>query len=109
MAGSPSWDGEPDGSSTAWAALGLVAADAAPVARALVRLDWLRRHKGVESPTKTDLALYVVALAALGDTADDLVARLRQPPAPGTLVNATIWTVLALRLPRRSAAAGSVR
>ena len=85
---------EPDGSSTAWAALGLVAADAAPVARARA-LDWLRRHKGGIA-NETDLALYVVALAALGDTADDLVARLRQH-RPGALVNATIWTVLALR------------
>ncbi len=85
----------PDGSLTAWAALGLVAADGSPVARARA-LDFLRTHMA-EISTETDLALRVVALAALGGTVDEtLVGRLRRH-RPDVLVNATMWTVLALR------------
>ena len=51
---------------------------------------------GDETVSETDLALRVVALAALGEVPDDLVARLRAY-RPGVLVNATIWTVIALR------------
>ena len=48
-------------------------------------------------PTDADLALRVVALAALGETIDDgVLARLRRHK-PGVLVNETIWTVIALR------------
>ena len=86
---------EPDGPLTAWAALGLVAADGSPVARAKA-LDFLRAHTADVS-TDADLALLVVALAALGETVDEsLVARL-QRHRPDVLVNATMWTVLALR------------
>ena len=47
--------------------------------------------------TDADLALRVVALAALGDTIDDgVLARLRRH-RPDVLVNETIWTVIALR------------
>jgi hypothetical protein len=85
----------PDGPLTAWAALGLVAADGSPAARARA-LDFLRADTA-EISTETDLALRVVALAALGETVDEgLVARLRRH-RPDVLVNATIWTVIALR------------
>jgi uncharacterized protein YfaS (alpha-2-macroglobulin family) len=85
----------PDGPLTAWAALGLVAADGSPAARARA-LDFLRTDTA-EISTETDLALRVVALAALGETVDEgLVARLRRH-RPDVLVNATIWTVIALR------------
>jgi hypothetical protein len=85
----------PDGPLTAWAALGLVAADGSPTARSRA-LDFLRVDTA-EISSEADLALRVVALAALGDTvADSLVARLRRHK-PDVLVNTTMWTVLALR------------
>ena len=85
----------PDGPLTAWAALGLVAVDGSPVARARA-LDFLRAHMA-EVSTDADLALRVVALAALGETVDEpLMARLRRH-RPDVLVNTTMWTVLALR------------
>jgi prenyltransferase beta subunit len=83
----------PDGPLTAWAALGLVAADGPAAARANA-LDFLRAHAG-EAVNETDLALQVVALAALGDSPDELVGRLRSH-RPGVLVNATIWSILGL-------------
>ena len=85
----------PDGPLTAWAALGLVAAGgfAAERARALGFL----RSSTADISTDADLALRVVALAALGETVDEgLLARLRRH-RPGVLVNETIWAVLALR------------
>ena len=86
---------DPDGPLTAWAVLGLVAADGPPLARARA-LDFLRGH-AAEVSTDADLALRVAALAALGETVDEtVVARLRQH-RPDVLVNATMWTVLALR------------
>jgi len=85
----------PDGPLTAWGALGLVAASGSPTARAQA-LAFLRAHTA-ELSSDTDLALRVVALAALGDRVDEpLRARLREH-RPDLLVNATIWTVLALR------------
>jgi hypothetical protein len=85
----------PDGPLTAWAALGLAAANGSPAARARA-LDFLRAHTA-DISSETDLALRVVALAALGDTVDEsLVARLRRH-RPDVLVNTTMWTVLALR------------
>jgi hypothetical protein len=85
----------PDAPLTAWAALGLVAAGGYPSERAQAA-DFLRaRLSGVASDA--DLALRVVALAALGDTIDeDVLARLRRH-RPDVLVNETIWTVIALR------------
>ena len=84
----------PDAPLTAWAALGLVAADGSSVARARA-LEFLRVHTADVS-TDADLALRVVALAALGETVDEsLVARLRRH-RPDVLVNTTIWSVLAL-------------
>ncbi len=85
----------PDAPLTAWAALGLVAAGGFPVERAAA-LGFLRTRPA-DSATDADVALRVVALAALGDTIDEsLLARLHRH-RPDVLVNATIWTVLALR------------
>ena len=85
----------PDGPLTAWAALGLVAAGGSEpsAARAVEFL----RTRPADIATDADLALRVVALAALGETIDEgLLARLRGH-RPDVLVNETIWTVLALR------------
>jgi len=84
----------PDGSFgdaqlTAWATLGLVAAgaDTGGAARFLAQ----------QRPSQaTDLALVAMARAAAGDRPDDMLPRLRAHK-PGKLVNATIWTLLALR------------
>ncbi len=85
----------PDGPLTAWAALGLVAAGGFPGERAKAAAFLRTRATGGESDA--DLALRVLALAALGETVDEsLVARLRGH-RPGELVNETIWAVLALR------------
>ena len=87
----------PDGSFgdaplTAWAALGLEAAgrDSGGAAAFLARQ---------EPGSQTDAALYALARAAAGARPDDLLPRLREH-RPGKLVNATIWTVLALRQAR---------
>ena len=85
----------PDGPLTAWAALGLVAVDAFPAERAR-SLEFLRARTADVS-SDADLALRVVALAALGETIDEgVLTRLRRH-RPGVLVNETIWTVIALR------------
>jgi hypothetical protein len=85
----------PDASLTAWAALGLVAAGGNQTERA--RAAEFLRARMIDVPSDADLALRVVALAALGDTIDDgVLARLRRH-RPDVLVNETIWTVLALR------------
>jgi len=84
-----------DGPLTAWAALGLVAAGGFPAER--VRALEFLRTRTADVSTDADLALRVVALAALGETIDEgVLARLRRH-RPDVLVNATIWTVLALR------------
>jgi Prenyltransferase and squalene oxidase repeat len=85
----------PDAPLTAWAALGLVAAggNAAERARAAEFL----RTRMTDVPSDADLALRVLALAALGETIDEgVLARLRRH-RPDVLVNETIWTVIALR------------
>ena len=74
---------------TAWATLGLVAAGAETGGAA----DYLARQ---QPQTATDVALVAMARAAAGDRPDDLLPRLRAHKA-GKLVNATIWTILALR------------
>jgi hypothetical protein len=84
----------PDASLTAWASLALVAGDGSLQARALARA-FLSAHEG-EVQGDTDVALQVLARLALGDRPEALLERLRAH-RPGTLVNATIWTVLALR------------
>ncbi len=97
----------PDGTLTAWAALGLVAAGGFPAERARA-LEFLR-SRTADISTDADLALRVVALAALGETIDDgLLARLRRH-RPGVLVNETIWTVLALRAAGEQPLPGLVR
>jgi hypothetical protein len=74
---------------TAWATLGLVAAGVETGGAA----DYLARQ---QPQTATDVALVAMARAAAGEQPDDLLPRLRSH-RPGKLVNATIWTILALR------------
>ena len=78
-----------DAGITAWATLGLEAAgrDSGKAAAFLA----------AQTPaSQTDAALFALARAAAGDRPDDLLPRLRAY-SPGKLVNATIWTILALR------------
>lgn len=74
---------------SAWATLGLVAAGK-DTGAATSYLATTRPE------TATDAALVALARAAAGDRPDDLLPRLRAY-TPGKLVNATIWTILALR------------
>ena len=74
---------------TAWATLGLVAAGASTGGAA----EYLARQ---EPESATDAALVAMARAAAGDHPAELMPRLRAH-RPGKLVNATIWTILALR------------
>lgn len=90
-----------DPSLTAWAVLGLTAAGREPGRSPVGYLEG--------SPTRTanDLALRILALDALGRNTDDLVTRLEGMRGPGgrigTLVNSTIWGVIALRATGRPA------
>ena len=90
----------PDATATAWAALALVAGGGSQAARSRA-LAFLRTHEG-DVQGDTDAALQVLARSALGDRPDALTARLLAY-RPGRLVNATIWTVLALRQAGRPA------
>ncbi len=74
---------------TAWATLGLAAAG-----RENLRAgEYLAR----QDPTvTTDVALVSMARTVTGDRPDALLARLRAH-RPGKLLNATMWTILALR------------
>jgi hypothetical protein len=78
-----------DAQLTSWATLGLVAAGADPGGAAA----YLARQR---PESHTDAALVALARAAAGDRPDDLLPRLRSY-RHGRLVNATIWTILALR------------
>jgi Squalene-hopene cyclase C-terminal domain len=78
-----------DAQITAWATLGLVAAGVETGEAA----EFLARQ---EPTIATDVALVALARAAAGDRPDDLLARLRAH-VPGKQVNATIWSILALR------------
>ena len=78
-----------DAQITAWATLGLVASGAETGGAA----EYLARQ---HSASATDVALIAMARAAAGDRPADLLPRLRAH-RPGKLVNATIWTILALR------------
>ena len=78
-----------DAQVTAWATLGLVAAGK-DTGRAA---EYLKQQDGAAA---TDRALLAMARAAAGDRPDDLLPLLRAH-RPGKLVNATIWTILALR------------
>ena len=90
-----------DPSLTAWAVLGLSAAGREPARSPTGYLDG--------SPTRTanDLALRILALDALGRDTDALTDRLEGMRGPrgriGTLVNSTIWGVIALRATGRPA------
>lgn len=90
-----------DAQITAWATLGLVAAGADTGGAA----GYLARQK---PETTTDVALVAMARAAAGHRPDDLLPRLRAH-RPGKLVNATIWTLLALRQAGDPAPASLVR
>ncbi len=97
----------PDAPLTAWAALGLVAADGSAAARG--RAGEFLRTRSTDGGTDGDVALRVIALAALGEQVDESpVARLRQH-RPGALVNETIWAVIALRAVGEQPPAGFVR
>ena len=78
-----------DAQLTAWATLGLVAAGTDTGGAAA----FLAQQQPAQA---TDVALVAMARAAAGDRPDDLLPRLRAH-RPGKLVNATIWTLLALR------------
>lgn len=78
-----------DAQISAWATLGLVAAGA-DTGRAG---EYLAKQQPASA---TDVALVAMARAAAGDRPADLLPRLRAHRA-GKLVNATIWTILALR------------
>ena len=78
-----------DAQITAWATLGLVAAGAEP--------ERAGGSSRARSPRVDHRGRAVaMARAAAGDRPDDLLARLRAQ-TPGKLVNATIWSILALR------------
>ena len=79
---------------TAWATLGLAAAGGDPD-RLRAGAAYLARHEG-EARSVTDLALSVLARSAAGDEPTDALVELRAH-RPGRLVNATAWTILALR------------
>lgn len=97
----------PDASLTAWAALALVASNGSEPARS--RAGAFLRTRPTDEATDGDVALRVVALAALGERVEDsLLARLREH-RPGTLVNGTMWTVIALRAVGEQPPAGFVR
>jgi hypothetical protein len=85
----------PDAPLTAWAALGLVAAGGNAAERAGAA-EFLRARM-TDVPGDADLALRVVALAALGDPIDESVLTRLQRHRPDVLVNETIWSVIALR------------
>ena len=74
---------------SAWATLALVAT-ATDTRNAAA---YLREQR---PQNQTDAALFALARAAAGDRPDDLLPRLRAH-RPGKLVNATIWTIIALR------------
>src|SRR4029079_9194290 len=78
----------PDAPLTAWASLGLVAAGGNQAERAQAA-EFLRARM-TDVPSDADLALRVVALAALGDTIDDgVLTRLRRHRADA-LLNRTL-------------------
>jgi hypothetical protein len=91
---------------TAWATLGLAASGAEP-ARLRAAADYLARHEGAAKST-TDLALAAMARSAAGEEPEAALARLRAHK-PGRLVNATIWSILALRQAGEQVPAGLVR
>lgn len=98
--------GQSDPALSAWATLGLVASGQKPSSSVVEYL------AGKPASGAADLALRILALDALGRDTSAEVARLEALRRPdgriGTLVNSTIWGVLALRGTDRPAKA-SVR
>jgi energy-coupling factor transport system substrate-specific component len=96
---------------TAWATLGLRAAGR-PAPGLEEALAYLGRADA-QLRTATDLELVLLARAALGDRAPELVERVRALRRPsgyiGPTLNSTIWGVLALRAAGDPAPAASVR
>jgi hypothetical protein len=96
-----------DPSLTAWAVLGLKAAGREPPHSPASYLE------NAPARTANDLALRILALDALGRDTDALVSRLEGMRGPGgrigTLVNSTIWGVIALRATGHPAGNTSVR
>jgi hypothetical protein len=92
--------GRSDAAITAWSVLGLRAAGRQPARSAGAYL----RDARVEDTT--DLALRIMALRAGGADVSELVARLERQRRPdgriGSLVNSTIWSVIALERPGRA-------
>ena len=94
---------EPGGRSfaslTAWAVIGLRAAGRTPRQLESARAYLARSERALESATDVELAL--VARAALGDRAPELVAHVRSLVTPGGRIgptlNSTIWGTIALR------------
>jgi prenyltransferase beta subunit len=90
-----------DSSLTAWAVLGLKAAGREPSRSPATYLE------NAPARTANDVALRILALDALGRDTDALVDRLEGMRGPGgrigTLVNSTIWGVIALRATGRPA------
>ncbi len=77
---------------TAWATLGLAASGADPET-----LDRANAYLARQTPREaTELALVAMARTVAGDRPEALLVRLRAH-RPGKLLNATIWTILALR------------
>jgi Squalene-hopene cyclase C-terminal domain/Prenyltransferase and squalene oxidase repeat len=91
----------PDPSLTAWAVVGLKAAGREPSRSPVPYLE------NAPARTANDVALRILALDALGGDTDALVDRLESMRGPGgrigTLVNSTIWGVIALRATGRPA------
>jgi energy-coupling factor transport system substrate-specific component len=102
-------DLDPSSGLTAWAVIGLRAAGANP---SRDTRDYLEAQEEA-LPQTTDVALALVARAALGDRAPRLVARLRADARPngsiGPTVNSTIWGVLALRQARETVPRATTR
>ena len=101
--------GEPNPNLTGWAVLALRAAGRDPR-----RLDASAEYLSRRQPESAgDLALRILALAALRRRADDLADRLETLRRPngsiGGLVNSTAWGVLALRAAGRAAGAPAIR
>lgn len=95
-----------DPSTTAWAALALVAANGSADARARALGALAAAEPALQ--TQTDLALNALARSALGEAPVAALDRLAAAK-PGALVNATIWTILALRQSGRAAPVALVR
>jgi Prenyltransferase and squalene oxidase repeat len=92
--------GRSDPAITAWSVLGLHAIGRRPARSPSAYL----RDARIEDTT--DLALRIMALRAGGDDVAELVARLERQRRPdgriGSLVNSTIWGIVALERPGRA-------